>query len=78
MLDFDIFAINVTIDERRRVDKEWFLSFEDAYANRMKYRNWFADKGDVYIVRYAHGDPHEVEMWSINEKGDVIGHYISG
>lgn len=71
MLKFDVYAICVEIDERRSVDKELFLSFDEAMKSRMKYNNWWRPKGDIWIKKYENGFPYATEEWHINEKGEI-------
>ena len=74
MIDKVIYAIATEQDEYRRTEDEWFDSFEDAMANRMKYANWFRPKGNVWICKH-NGSPRVSEEWLINETGEVESHY---
>ena len=74
MLDKVIYAIATEKDERRCTEDEWFISFEDAMANRMKYANWFRPNGHVWIKKHK-GGPRVSEEWLIDETGNIESHY---
>ena len=76
MLDFDLFSIYVTTDEYRGKDQELFLSFEEAMTARKEYANWFCEKGDVYIRRFAAGRISMAkETWHVCADGHIDFHY---
>ncbi len=52
MLDFELYSIYTEDDEYRGSNKEFFYSYDDAYAARMQYANWYRPNGDVWIRRY--------------------------
>ena len=47
MLDFELYSICTEDDEYRSSNKEYFYSYDDAYAARMNYANWYRPNGDV-------------------------------
>lgn len=74
MLDKVIYAIATEKDEYRCTEDEWFDSFDDAMANRMKYANWFRPNGNVWIHKH-NGSPRVSEAWLIDETGNIEIHY---
>lgn len=75
MLDFELYSIYTTDDERRGSDKEYFYSYNDAYAARMNYANWFYPDGDVWIRHYDKTGRNFIEEWHIDCDGDIIKYY---
>lgn len=76
MLDFDLFSIFVTTDERNGKDVELFKTFDEAKLARWKYGNWMCGKGDVYIRRFAAGRVSIAkETWHVCEDGHIDFHY---
>lgn len=75
MLDFEIYSIYTEDDERRGSDKEYFHSYNDAYAARMNYANWYRPNGDVWIRHYDKTGCHCIEEWHIDHDGGIIRHY---
>ena len=55
MINIDIYSINTEKSEYSSSDDEWFASFEEAVANRMKYANWYRPNGDIWIKHYHNG-----------------------
>lgn len=68
MLNFDIYAVSVVLNDNEFLDeeiKDLFLSFDEAMKNCMK--------GNFWIARYP-GKPDAVEEWHVKD-GKIIEHY---
>lgn len=78
MLNTELYAINVTIDEYKSKTVEYFYSFDEAMAARMNYANWWCDNGDVYIQRIGKNGVHVIEEWHIDKDGNTIKHWNWG
>ena len=78
MLDFDLYAIYTDKNERDGSIDELFVSFEDAMNNRMKYANWYCNKGDIWIRKISREKFSVVEEWHINDDGTISNHYVWG
>ena len=76
MLNFDLYAIYTEKNERDGSVDELFSSFEEAMQHRMKYSNWWREKGNVWIKKFpAKGTFAYNERWLINADGTVAQHY---
>lgn len=75
MLDFELYSIYTEDDERRGSNKEYFHNYDDAYAARMNYANWYRPNGDVWIRHYDKMGSHCLEEWAIDADGGIIRHY---
>lgn len=75
MLNFELYSIHIEDDEWHSSDKEFFTSYEDAYAARMKYANWYRPNGDVWIRRYDKTGCHCIEEWAIEADGTCRKHF---
>ena len=75
MLNFDLYAIFTEKDERSGSIDELFVSFEEAMNNRMKYANWYCNKGNIWIQKISREKFTTVEEWHINDDGTIIRHY---
>lgn len=76
MVELEFYAIHTTVNEYNDVMVEMFPSFEECLANRMKYENWYAAKGDIYIKHYKGGKTLEiVDTWHIRPDGSISGHW---
>lgn len=78
MLDFDLYAIYTDKNECSGSIDELFVSFEEAMNNRMKYANWFCEKGDIWIKKISREKFSAVEEWHINDDGTIGTHYVLG
>jgi beta-mannanase len=78
MLNFDLYAIYTDKSERSGSIDELFVSFEEAMNNRMKYANWYCNKGDIWIQKISREKFSVVEKWHINDDGTIGTHYIRG
>lgn len=78
MLNTQLYAINVTIDEYKSKTVEYFYSFDEAMDARMNYANWWCDNGDVYIQRIAKDGIRVIEEWHIGKDGNTINHWNWG
>ena len=76
MLDFDLYAIYTDKNERSGSIDELFVSFEEAMNNRMKYANWFCNKGNIWIRKISREKFSVVEEWHINDDGTICNHYV--
>lgn len=70
MLNFDLYAISN--DERNASIKEFFPSFDEAFASRFKYNNW----GDICIELFKANTPFTCShRWLINPDGSIRAEY---
>lgn len=74
MINSIIYAIATEKSEYSCTEDEWFASFEEAMTNRMKYSNWFRQKGNVWIYKHE-GSPRVSESFLIDETGKITDHY---
>lgn len=76
MLNFDLYAIYTEKNEYNGSIDELFTSFEEAMEQRMKYANWFREKGCVWIKKFPAKEKfHTIEEWLINADGTIAKHY---
>jgi len=78
MLDFELYSICTEDDEYRSSNKEYFYSYDDAYAARMNYANWYRPNGDVWIRHYDKSGCRCLEEWHIDYDGGTIRYYPWG
>ncbi len=76
MLDFELYSIHTEDNERESSNKEYFHSYDDAYAARMNYANWYRPNGDVWIKHYDNTGCHCIEEWHIDCDGSIIDYYL--
>lgn len=77
MLNFDLYAIYTTDNEYNGSIKEYFVSFEDAMNNRMKYADWWSPNGRVTIKKFPANSSmtYASESWDIHEDGRIIKYH---
>lgn len=76
MLDFDLYSIYTEKSERTGSIDEFFLTFEEAFENRMRFANWWSPQGDVWIHKYpASSSFYCSESWLIDKDGNITSHY---
>ena len=57
-------------------DNEAFDSYDEAFANRMNYADWYRPNGCVSIKRYVVSKNIKVtDTWFINQYGEIEAHY---
>lgn len=74
MLDFQPYSIYTEDDEYRGSNKEFFYSYDEAYAARRKYANWYRPNGDVWIRRYDKTGAHCIQEWHVDVNGSIVKH----
>ena len=75
MLSFELYSIYTEDDEYRGSNKEFFYSYDEAYAARVKYANWYRPNGDVWIRHYDKTGAHCIEEWHVDRDGSIIRRY---
>lgn len=75
MLNFDLYAIYTEKNAYDGSIDELFTSFEEAMNNRMKYSNWYCEKGNVWIKKFSRERFSSIEEWKIDDDGTIIKHY---
>lgn len=78
MLNFELYSIYTEDDEYRGCNKEYFHNYDDAYAARMNYANWYRPNGDVWIRHYDKTGCHRIEEWHIDYDGGIKSQYLYG
>lgn len=71
MTPFDLYSIYTLNENEHGVVREMFLTFEDAKAARLKYKNAGSGAGDVYIERYVNGFHIMSQIWHVTADGMV-------
>ena len=75
MLNFELYSIYTSDNEYNGSDKELFMSYEEAYAARMNYANWWSEDGDIWIRHFDKNGRSMLEEWHINPEGRIVDHY---
>jgi len=62
------FAISTTVNERNRIDAEYFDTIEDAWDKRYEYADWWCSYGRVTIKEYGVEDGRLVVLqeWAVD------------